>query len=144
MLDVYVPNKEGKKALYRLELLLGNTGPTQISIYHRRTEERKTKTAMIRSVKTYGFGFDCGTGILTYASIHTGDFTEPQFRWAETREEEYEEEKIPGVCYLQAIRYVERIYGSLTEEKEKSTTYKEKDKYARFLSPLERILGREK
>ncbi|MEK6939531.1 MAG: hypothetical protein AABX31_02280 [Nanoarchaeota archaeon] len=142
-LDLQIPNKEGsRKALYRLELLRGDITPTQLSIYHLRIEEKKTKAAMVRQVKTYGFCFECGTGKLTYVSIHKGDFTKPSFRWFDTRDEQFEEEQIPGVVYLQAIKYAELAYAFLQDEEEKASTYKEKERYGRFLSPLETILDR--
>ncbi|HLC77561.1 MAG TPA: hypothetical protein VJH92_00360 [Candidatus Nanoarchaeia archaeon] len=139
--DLYIPNKDGKKSLYRLELLGDGIGSTILSLYHRRIEERKAKSGKVRQVRTYGFCFECETGKLTYASVHTGDFTKPHFRWLDSREEQFEAEKIPGVCYIQAVRYVERVCAFLDDEKEKASTYKERDRCELFLSPLEKILG---
>ena len=138
ILDIDIPNKEDKTSPYRLELLIG--GVKTLSLYHCRTEERMNKWGVVRKVKTYGFCFECGTGKLTYASIHAGDFTEPDFRWLETRKREYEVDEIPGECYLQGIRYAERVFKELRKKKENASTYKEKDRFDLFLSPLEKIL----
>ncbi len=141
ILDFYISNKEDKNAPYRLELLTGGeVGYKTLSLFHCRTEERGNKRRIVRKVKTYGFCFECGTGKLTYASVHTGDFTEPDFRWLETREREYEEDNIPGECYLQGVNYAEKVFNFLKDKKENASTYKEKDRFDLFLSPLEKIL----
>ncbi len=141
ILDLHIPNKEGKKSLYRLEILGGGVGVTIFSLYHRRVEEKKAKSGEAKKqIRTYGFCFECTTGKLAYASIHAGDFTRAGFRWSDSREEQFEDEKIPGVIYLQAVKYAERVYDFLEEEQEKASTYKEKERYDRFLSPLEKIL----
>lgn len=143
LFDLHIPNKEGRKALFRLELLIRGIGPSQISIYHRRVEKDKSQKDKFM-VKTYAFCFAYGSGKLTYASSHKGDFTKPNFRWSDSRDKEFEGDDIPGDSYLQALGYVRKICGYLREEKEKVSTYKERDKCERFLSPLERMLDQSK
>ncbi|MEK6905380.1 MAG: hypothetical protein AABX24_03175 [Nanoarchaeota archaeon] len=138
ILDINIPNKGDKTSPYRLELLVG--GVKMLSLYHCRTEDRMNKWGVVRKVKTYGFCFECGTGKLNYASIHAGDFTKPDFRWLDTRKKEYEEDNIPGECYLQGVKYAERVFNFLKDKKENASSYKEKDRFDLFLSPLEKIL----
>ncbi len=138
ILDLNIPNKENKTSPYRLELLV--CGAKTLSLYHCRTEKRMKKRGIMREVKTYGFCFECGTGKLTYASVHAGDFTEPDFRWLGTRKREYEDDNIPGECYLQGIKYAEKVFNFLKDKKENASTYKERDRLDLFLSPLEQIL----
>lgn len=140
-LDLLIANKEGKKALYRLELLAGSAGLTTISIYHRRVEG-KDRNKLV--VKSYGFCFNHDSRELVYVSVHRGDFTNPHFRWSDTRDEQFEGEDIPGTFYMQALGYLEKICDYLREEKENAATCKEKDKYERFLSPLEKMLPSDK
>jgi len=135
--DLYIPNKEGKVSLYRLELLYDAVRFTRISIFHRRVEETK-KTDKI--TKTYAYGFDYGSGNLMSVSVHKGDFTNPRFCWADSRDAQFDGDEIPGTHYLRAKGYVQKIRDFLVDEKEKSSTYKEKDKIDRFLSPLEKVL----
>jgi len=140
--DLFIPNKEGKKALYRLEILMGSIAPTTISIYHRRVVQKKKKNRAGTSFasETYAFCFEYRSGNLVYVSLHNGDFANPHFRWADTRDKQFEGDNIPSTFYPQALGYIEKICDYLREKKEKAVTYKEKEKCERFLSPLERIL----
>ena len=142
--DLFIPNKEGKKTHYRLEILMGSIAPTTISIYHLRVvqKQKKSGTGVISAPETYAFCFEYQTGKLVYVSLHAGNFANPHFRWADTRDKQFEGDDIPGTFYLQALGYVEKICDYLQEEKENAASYKEREKCERFLSPLERMLPR--
>jgi len=138
--NLLIPNKEGKESPYRLEILVAGSVPTTFSLYYRRVEEKKNNQTIVRSTKTYAFCFNHPTGRMIYSSLHRGDFTNPQFRWSENREVQFEENMIPGDYYLKARGAVKKAYEFLIVKKKDALSWKERDRYDLFLTPLKKIL----
>ena len=96
------------------------------------------------SLKTFAYCFEYRTGNLHYHSSHLGDFTKPDFRWSETRKQEFQREEITPNHRMYARNAARSVYMEVKYEKENALTLKEKEKYSRFLSPLEKILADDK
>lgn len=141
--DLYIPNREGKISHFRLEILIGSIHPTMLSMYYMRTEQRTVDTGFRKQVMSYAFCFEYTSGNLVYVSFHNGNFSDCQFRWAESREEQYEHD-IPHLWSLQAIGSAKKVCNHLHTEKERVVTAKEKDKCDRFAAPLETFLENKK
>ncbi len=87
-------------------------------------------------IRTSAYCFEYKTGKLIEFYSHRGDFTKPDFRWADTLELEFKEEEITENHRLQALGRITLVYRSLKSEKPK--TLREQDKQYRLLSPLEK------
>ncbi|MEK6863358.1 MAG: hypothetical protein AABW53_01540 [Nanoarchaeota archaeon] len=162
--DIWLPYKEGKESLCRMELLCRDASPTLFSIYHRRFdyEELKPgpksekylkqnpaaeihvwegKSYLARNVRSYALNFEYATGKLLYFARCGGDFSRTGFRWSEQLQMEFEGPNITA-HHTNAKALARGLVRLLKEGKLEAATIRERERHRRFLSPLEKILER--
>ncbi len=145
-LEFYIPVDENQDSVYKLELLFNDRGfPSTFSIYQCLEKRKKVKSGeeVVWFLKTFAYCFEYRTGNLQYHSSHLGDFTKPDFRWSDPGREEFEEEEITSKHRMDARNAARSVYMEVKYDKENASTLREREKYDRFLSPLDKILADE-
>ena len=139
--------------------------PCTFSIYNRRVdyEELKTKPPrrnnagkqsfaaevhrwggkeyLARNVQSYAYNFEYNTGELLYFARRPGDFSKAEFRWSDPPQVTFEGPDITTHHLRNAKAIAKELNFFLEDGRQKAVLLKERERYGRFLSPLEKILG---
>ena len=163
--DLWLPYDGGKEFLCRMELLYRDHFPTFFSVYKRRFDYEEVKSGpksknslkqnpaaeihvwdgksyLVQKVNSFAYNFEYNTGKLLYLARREGDFSKAEFRWSDRPLIKFEGPDIIANHIRSAKSIAKGAYNFLKNGEQEVTILKERERYGRFLSPLEKIIAR--